>query len=278
MIGTFVFATLSLLASDRSTTTVTTPSPTTTTTSNGVSTASKLLEDVRERYVRLNSAPVRLRYSDHITFSFEGDISSLDLIKTETSTDPATTNVLEGLSAHKEIFHAISQTHNSSKPIAVYFPGLDGQGISASQQFHDLSEGFELWRMTIDGSDRSSFTELTNTACKFMDEIMVSNAEKRDMLVIGESFGGLLAPSVVLRNQSRVKGLVLVNPATSFDESQWSTVGPFLTTMQYFSDQNSNDGSNSLPTPYSVLGGVALALTIPDLTQVVSFFFYLEIL
>jgi len=247
-----------LLASDRSTTSTSTPKV--------KSTASKLLESVRERYVRLNSAPVRLRYTDHVTFSFEGDTSALDL-KTAASTAMNSISLHE-LSDHEEIFRAVSQTHNCSKPIAIYFPGLDGQGISASQQFHDLSEKFELWRMTIDGSDRSSFTELTNTACKFLDELMISNEEKREVLVIGESFGGVLAPSVVMRKQDLVNGLVLVNPATSFDNTQWSTVGPFLTTMQYLNNGNDDDGSNDFPTPYSVLGGLALALTVPDLTQV----------
>ena len=38
-------------------------------------------------------------------------------------------------------------------PLMLYLPGLDGFGISATAQYDDLSNTFELWRMTVDKND-----------------------------------------------------------------------------------------------------------------------------
>ena len=165
---------------------------------------------------------------------------------------------------------------STTRPLLLYLPGLDGQGISAVQQFDDLSNNFEFWRMRIDPvHDRSSssFTELTTAVTNFIQDI----AKDRKVILVGESFGGLLAPSVAMkceaiakRNgvESPIQGLVMVNPATSFYKTNWNTWAPILASLRHI-EQEEEDGTmdNQLPTPYSVLGGMALSMTIPDQSQ-----------
>ena len=188
---------------------------------------------------------------------------------------------------NEKIFERVRESLTSSddeKPLVLLLPGLDGVGISITSQLDDLSSNFEVWQLGIDPkSDRTSFHELVTLIVEFLDEA-TEKCNEREVILVGESFGGLLAPNVALRIQNRsnrlkrnmvynesfhLKGLVMVNPGTSYDETQWSTLGPLLFSLRHLENQSSKDEDKStvLPTPYSVLGGLALALTIPDSTQ-----------
>lgn len=180
------------------------------------------------------------------------------------------------------------QTNSKPPPLLIYMPGLDGFGISATAQFDDLSSAFEFWRMTIDktNNDQLSFSDLVQTVVKFVEDATSSSAEilvsPRELILVGESFGGLLTCAVAMAltgiqsDNFTLKGLALANPATSFDETNWEQFVPLLTSLRYLETQEeiaNESGSfrlaatQRLPTPYSVLGGVALAATIPDSKQ-----------
>lgn len=189
------------------------------------------------------------------------------------------------------------ETNVSSKPppLLIYLPGIDGVGISATAQFDDLSSSYEFWRMTVDkGNLQVSFSDLVNSVAKFVKDA-TSSAEfiesPREVLLVGESFGGLLACAVAMaltKVQSKtftLKGMALVNPATSFDETDWERIVPVLTSLRYFESQEemTDDSGNfrlalpkGLPTPYSVVGGIALAATIPDSKQFTKIFDFLR--
>jgi pimeloyl-ACP methyl ester carboxylesterase len=144
------------------------------------------------------------------------------------------------------------------KPLAFYLPGLDGYGISAAtNQFDDLSRAFDLWRLFIEPTDRSSFLQVTQTICGFLDELQ-ANHTNTHITLIGESMGGLLAAAVVLQTNARLDGLVLVNPATSFDQTAWDQLVPILTSLKYI------DMNTDAPTPYSVFGSLILSTVVPD--------------
>ncbi len=176
--------------------------------------------------------------------------------------------------------HLVASTDtDKDKTILIYIPGLDGVGISATTQFHDLSNQFEFWRMYINDKDTStSFHQLIKTITTFIHDLAITN--NREFILVGESFGGLLVPAVSVKlqqmqSQQLLKGIVLVNPATSFDQTSWSSFVPLLASLRHIErDQKPNQQQQSfqLPTPYSVLGGVALAATIPDNTQYQSIF------
>ena len=171
------------------------------------------------------------------------------------------------------MFETVAKKHGDRKPIALYLPGLDGFGISAATwQFDDLARTFELWRMSIKIEDRSSFGDLLKSVSDFVEQL--SSATNRPVYLIAESFGGLLAPCVALKLQKKheregkknpLKGMVLVNPATSFDESNWDSLAPLLTV---FGDLTENTPMPfGLPSPYSIAGGLILSSLIPSSEQ-----------
>lgn len=183
---------------------------------------------------------------------------------------------------HQSIVQERFKSEQSSNipPLLIYLPGLDGFGISATAQFDDLSSSFEFWRMTVDKKGKKlSFNDLVSSVVKFVREsasITGSIESQREVIIVGESFGGLLACAVAMaltKIQSSafvLKGVVLVNPATSFDKTSWERVVPMLTSYRHLeSQEEAADGSNNLrlPTPYSVVGGISLAATVPGRSQ-----------
>lgn len=171
------------------------------------------------------------------------------------------------------IFESVSNSYSTEKPIAIFLPGLDGFGISASNwQYNDLSKAFELWRMNVAIEDRTSFGDLVSGVRRFIEEI--TEDCERPVYLIGESFGGLLAPAVTLNVQNRAKrngkknpieGLVLVNPATSFERSSWDVVAPILSTLGYLTEDRPTPFG--LPSAYSIVGGLVLSALIPSSEQ-----------
>jgi pimeloyl-ACP methyl ester carboxylesterase len=156
----------------------------------------------------------------------------------------------------------------SQKPIGLYLPGLDGYGISAFRnQFDDLADNFELWRLTIQPNDRSPFTEIVQVIAKFV-ESLEADADGRPIVLIGESCGGLLAAATALRLQrerktSPLQGLVLVNPATSFEQTDWDTLVPIMASLDTNRNGDASSSSDDL-NAYEVFGSLLLSYLIPD--------------
>lgn len=149
---------------------------------------------------------------------------------------------------------------NSSKPLAIYLPGLDGYGISAVSQFDDLARTFDTWRLVVSPSDTSTFLEVVDAVALFIKE---TTTPDRKATLIGESCGGLIASAVAirLRKTDSLGGLVLVNPATSFDQTWWDTLVPLLAALP-----RGAAGSDNI-SPYGLLGSFILGLSIPDRQQ-----------
>ena len=164
------------------------------------------------------------------------------------------------------------------KPLAVYLPGLDGYGVSAARhQFDDLAATFEFWRLTIAPEDRSSLADIVTTVADFVQD--VSQRGRRPVTLIGESCGGLIAAAVTLQirrrehsheKQSSLKGLVLVNPATSFDRTSWETLVPVLTPLKYLDTSDPKDPERL--SPYGVLVSLLLSSLVPDRNQKTKIF------
>eukprot|EP00568_Trieres_chinensis_P004197 CAMPEP_0183298454 /NCGR_PEP_ID=MMETSP0160_2-20130417/5467_1 /TAXON_ID=2839 ORGANISM="Odontella Sinensis, Strain Grunow 1884" /NCGR_SAMPLE_ID=MMETSP0160_2 /ASSEMBLY_ACC=CAM_ASM_000250 /LENGTH=727 /DNA_ID=CAMNT_0025460489 /DNA_START=68 /DNA_END=2251 /DNA_ORIENTATION=+ len=237
----------------------------------------QIIDAVKKLYLDLDDANLSRQYTPTIKFSYVAPPSA-----TAESSWRCQTQKENGALSEDMFFDCIASTHNSTKPLALYLPGLDGFGISASQQFDDLAETFEFWRMIVTQEDRSSFNGLMETVSTFIEDVAVKL--DRDVILIGESFGGLLAPAVAARTRAKhykthagedvvrdpIKGLVLVNPATSYEDTQWSTFAPLLAQLKHLKDDSRQDkrsGPFSLPTPYSFVGGLALAASIPDSNQ-----------
>uniref|UniRef100_A0A7S0SGW0 Phospholipid/glycerol acyltransferase domain-containing protein n=1 Tax=Mantoniella antarctica TaxID=81844 RepID=A0A7S0SGW0_9CHLO len=154
---------------------------------------------------------------------------------------------------------ASASAHRSSpRPLLLYLPGLDGTGFAASPQFESLSQHFTLAALNIPVGDRTSFSGLVEKVVNFLEiqrevRAHTATADKRSddsesqkepemrkgnsgkgagaqpkVFLLGESMGGLLALGVSQARPDLVDRLVLVNPASSFDQSPWTVLGPLL--------------------------------------------------
>jgi len=196
-----------------------------------------------------------------------------------------------------EVIDNKEKKEQKKKKVVIYIPGLDGSGVSASQQFNDLSKNFEFWRLTVDANDRTSFSELVTMISSFVEDLTYGEDDGGDggseILLIGESAGGMIAPAVAMNVQGRFErrmkeqrktetmtpqssspllGMVLVNPATSYSRSPLENlIAPFLTSLN---DSNKNDINggieNNSPSLYSIFGAATLSSLIPDTTQLKS--------
>ena len=115
-----------------------------------------------------------------------------------------------------------SSLDNSKTPL-IFLPGLDGVGNYSASAVNKLNDKFDVWRLAIRGTDRSTFMELAQFVLKTIDTF------DQPVVIMGESFGGLLATYIALRcKKGKISGLVLVNPATSFDRTVWPLLAPII--------------------------------------------------
>ena len=111
------------------------------------------------------------------------------------------------------------------KPILLFLPGLDGVGAYSAPVIHKLNLGYDVFKLEITGDDRSTFLEIA----RFVNQSMATLFPGRPVVLVGESFGGLLASYLALRaEKGRISNMVLINPATSFGRTRWETLGPLI--------------------------------------------------
>ncbi|GMH32734.1 hypothetical protein BSKO_00568 [Bryopsis sp. KO-2023] len=115
-----------------------------------------------------------------------------------------------------------------SLPIMLYFPGLDGTGLGASREFPGLVDAFELNALVIPTEDRTDFAGIVDIIQEFIETDVRPRSNGRPVYLLGESFGGLLAVAVADRCKDIIDRVVLVNPATSFEQSIWPLLGPIV--------------------------------------------------
>ena len=108
--------------------------------------------------------------------------------------------------------------------LQVYIPGIDGTGLAAWNQFPMIVRQFALVSLTVPVNDRSSFTHLVDVCVDYLEDLAGQVASHRPIYLLGESFGGLLAVAVAGRCRDIIDRIVLVNPATSYEESVWPQV------------------------------------------------------
>ena len=229
----------------------------------------QVARDSRSVYTTLrDKGPVFIEYSPTIRFTYvtppppstpnddvshstteTADWSDYDVMMSDADLCRTMADNDDSDSSTTHMFSKVAKRHGDDKPIALFLPGLDGYGISAASfQFNDLSKTFELWRMSVRGDDRTFFHDLVQQPVQFIKDIVRST--DRPVYVIGESFGGMLAATVALQilqqsgsekndreTKNPIEGMILVNPATSFENSSWNVLAPILTSIGKFTDQ-----------------------------------------
>ena len=109
------------------------------------------------------------------------------------------------------------------KPALLFIPGFDGTLISPFLQFPELGETFDVTGCVTTPDDLSTFGEIEEFVRGTLKKLREGDGDgaERDVYLCGESFGGLVAASVMAKSGEElgVKGLALVNPATNFANS-----------------------------------------------------------
>ena len=137
---------------------------------------------------------------------------------------------LPPFSGKRRVDAADQNAAGGARPLVVYLPGIDGSGVAAESQFRRLRRSFDLVCFRVPTMSTEDFSTLTSRVASYC-EFEINELGRDTVILLGESFGGLLACGVALRAPCLVDRLVLVNPATSFDVSVWSRLklGDILT-------------------------------------------------
>lgn len=103
-------------------------------------------------------------------------------------------------------------------PLFVYVPGLDGTGELFQNQIAKLPDDFDFRCLAIPANNLGDWNDLAQETIKLIQKELEFNGD-RPVYLCGESFGGCLALKVALTYPSLIKRLILVNPASSFNQT-----------------------------------------------------------
>ena len=102
-------------------------------------------------------------------------------------------------------------------PLFVFLPGMDGSGELLSTQVDDLATVFDLRCLQIPSDDFSNWETLCEQIIALIKGELALKSHQSCYLC-GESFGGCLGIKVALDAPKLVNRLILVNPATCFNQ------------------------------------------------------------
>ena len=106
---------------------------------------------------------------------------------------------------------------NREDPLFVYLPGMDGTGKLLQTQADDLVANFDLRCLSIRTDNLSSWQELARDTVKLI-RLELERKSNQEVYLCGESFGGCLALKTALAAPDLISKLILVNPASSFNQ------------------------------------------------------------
>lgn len=148
-------------------------------------------------------------------------------------------------------------------PLMIYIPGIDGTGMAASRQFPALMGSFDFRSFSVPLNDRTPFLGLVDIVKAYLEAEVDIDDPERPVYLLGESFGAVLALAVAHAKTDLVDRLVLVNPATSYEQSIWPRLGPALANLP--------DGLyNALPYALSPVLGNPLAMAAVNVDRTAS--------
>jgi pimeloyl-ACP methyl ester carboxylesterase len=117
---------------------------------------------------------------------------------------------------------------NPTSPLFVFLPGLDGTGQLLRAQTAGLEVGFDIRCLAIPSDDLTNWDVLTDQVVALV-EAEVLKQPNRSVYLCGESFGGCLTIKVALRAPHLFDRIILVNPASSFNQQLCLRWGSYLT-------------------------------------------------
>jgi pimeloyl-ACP methyl ester carboxylesterase len=125
-------------------------------------------------------------------------------------------------------FGPVAGVKKEGAPVLLYVPGIHGSGLTPVVQFPELSTVFDIKTLSFDGQDRSTFAEIkANVKAKIRE----AKEAGREVYLVGESFGGIVALSLAIDGSEPTEmpdRVVLVNAASCFDRTLLGRWAPQL--------------------------------------------------
>lgn len=116
---------------------------------------------------------------------------------------------------------------NPNYPLFVFLPGMDGTGQLLRSQTKGLETAFDVRCLAIPPDDLTNWEDLAVKVVNLIEEELKKRSS-RSVYLCGESFGGCLAVKVALCAPHLFDRIILVNPASSFNQRPWLLWGAQL--------------------------------------------------
>lgn len=122
------------------------------------------------------------------------------------------------------------QKTNPDAPLFVYLPGMDGTGKLLQSQSNNLVANFDLRCLSIRTDNYSTWQDLARDTVKLI-KLELAGKTNQEVYLCGESFGGCLALKTALAAPAIVTKLILVNPASCFNQLPILSWGADITSL-----------------------------------------------
>ena len=122
-----------------------------------------------------------------------------------------------------------NQITNPLKPLFIYLPGMDGSGKLLQKQAK-LSQLFNLRCLSIAPESIPNWDNLTDKVVNLIYQEL-ANQPHAQVFLCGESFGACLALKLIAKVPQLFSQVILVNPASSFNQRPWLNLGSYVTQL-----------------------------------------------
>ena len=119
---------------------------------------------------------------------------------------------------------------NPDAPLFVYLPGMDGTGKLLQTQSDRLAANFDLRCLSIRTDNYSTWQDLARDTVKLI-RLELEHKTNKEVYLCGESFGGCLALKTALAAPNLITKLILVNPASCFNQLPILSWGADITAL-----------------------------------------------
>lgn len=121
-------------------------------------------------------------------------------------------------------------------PLFIFLPGMDGTGELLRTQVDGLEANFDIRCLSIPPDDLTDWPGLVSQVVALIEAEQRSHP-RRPVYLCGESFGGCLALKVAVSCPDCFDRLVLINPASSYNQQPWmrwsADITPWLPSPLY---------------------------------------------
>lgn len=120
------------------------------------------------------------------------------------------------------------KSNHPDYPLFVFFSGMDGTGKLLHGQTDALEKYFDVRCLVIPPQNLNDWHTLSTEVIKLIEGVLEKKTS-RQVYLCGESFGGCLALKVAVKIPQLFHRLILINPASSFNQRPWLSWGVDIT-------------------------------------------------